>query len=290
MRRLLLAMAGLACTIHAGALVSISGDPANFFVPDQLATVDPLAQTVAGFVTLGDGSLGFNGGLATGPAGMLYGIANDSTGAGSLVTIQPDGTLSVIGAQDGLGFGFTGGLAWDPVDNTFLAVANDGSGNAFLYNISTGGAVSPGFQVGTNTSFDGLTYDTANQTLYGIGNDSGGNSTLYNIIPAGSMVTPMTSLGTGFGGITYDASLDAFWVISPVNNASSQLFQISNTGVLSSPVFTLGDGFVELAVASSATSPGPGPSAPEPGTFAAVTSGIAAIAAARRWTHNRGSK
>ncbi len=279
--RLVLSLLVVSAAMYAGALVSISGDPANSFVPDQLATIDPIGQTVSGFVTLGDGSLGFNGGLATGPGGVLYGIANDSSGLGSLVTIQSNGALSVVGASGGLGSGFTGGLAWDPVDNTFLGVANDGSGNATLYDISTGGIVSPGFNVGTN--FSGLTYDTSNNTLYGIGNDSGGNSTLYNIVPAGSTVTPVASLGTGFGGIAYDSANDLFWVISPVSNASSQLFQISNSGVLSSPIFTLGDGFVELATASAATSPGsPGSSAPEPSTLVGMISGLSAIAVISR--------
>lgn len=71
---------------------AIGPDP-NTFVPDQLVSVTLAPQSVCTLATLGGGLFGFNGGLTVGPGGVLYAIANDFTGAGSLYTVQPDGTL-----------------------------------------------------------------------------------------------------------------------------------------------------------------------------------------------------
>jgi hypothetical protein len=119
---------------------SISEDPSNFFVPDQFSLVNSSTSSVTNVATLGDGSLGFNGGLVIGPGGGLYGIANDSFGASSLYGIQSNGAFSLIGTAGGLGFGFFDGLAWDSDNSTFYAGVEDSLGVTSLYSISTGGA------------------------------------------------------------------------------------------------------------------------------------------------------
>jgi len=237
----------------ASNLWAVSGDPNNFFVPDQFSSIDIPLQTANTIATLGDGSLGFNGGLTAGPGGGLYGIANDSFGAGSFYSIGLDGSAALIGTAGELGTGFLGGLAYDTSNDTFFAAVLDGLGNTSLYRITPGGtAVSLGMNLGTG--FSGLAYDSQNGLFYGIGNDNSGNSTLYDF-SLGGPVNTVGALGVGFGGLTYDPTLNAFWVIQGVNNAGSQLFQISPAGAESNSLMTLGDGFAELAVTTTTPEP-----------------------------------
>ena len=258
----ILALTGAAFPATADpAFWTVSGDPANSFVPDQFSTVELNPPGVATVATLGDGSLGFNGGLTIGGGGALYAIANDSNGAGSLFLVQPSGNTTLIGVAGGLGHGFLGGLTWYPKFSTFYAAVLDNAGNTTLASITSGGVAS---NLGKNlgTGFSGLAFDTANGLFYGIGNDDSGYSTLYSF-SFGGAPTYVTALGFGFGALTYDAANDVFWAISPVNNSGSQLFQITPAGA-ASPDLILGDGFVELAVQPA--------SVPEPsvaGTFAA---------------------
>jgi hypothetical protein len=273
-RTLLMVVAWVAAAVplaHAGSFVAISGDPNNSFVPDQFSSVTLSPQAVTTVATLGDGSLGFNGGLTTGPGGTLYAIANDSTGAGSLYSIQSNGTVSLVGSAGGLGFGFLGGLTYNPGTSAFYAAVQDSLGNDTLESISTGGvATATGLALGTG--FSGLAYDTGDGMFFGIGTDGTGFSTLYDFSLSGPVMA-VGGLGFGFGALTYDATNNVFWAISPVNNAASQLFQISPAGVVSAPFFTLGDGFVELAVAQVSTA-----ATPEPATTITLGAGLILMA------------
>jgi hypothetical protein len=251
-----IALLALQVAASATSLWTISDDPNNF-VPDQLSFANSTLQTVTTVATLGNGSLGFDGGLTTGPGGVLYAIANDSTGAGSFYRVQPNGSTALVGTAGGLGFGFSGGLAYDSANGTFYAAVEDTFGNSSLYSI-TPGAVSAALSENLGTGFSGLAYDSANGLFYGIGNDTTGFSTLYDF-SLGGPVNLVGALGSGFGGLTYDSASNVFWAIQGVNNAGSQLFQISPTGVESNALMTLGDGFVELAV-----------NTPEPAPFATI--------------------
>jgi hypothetical protein len=224
---------------------SISGDPTNGFVPDQFSSVDKDQQTVTTVATLGDGSLAFNGGLAYGSGGTLFAIANDFTGAGSLYTIQPDGTLALVGSAGGLGFGFLGGLTYDTQNSTLYAAVTDNLGNTTLDSISNSGTPTAlGQSIGTG--YSGLAFDSANNSFYGIGNDNSGQSTLYDFT-LGNSPAAVSVLGFGFGALTYDVADDLLFALDPVNNAGAQLYSVTPAGSESGPLFTLGDGFVELA-------------------------------------------
>jgi hypothetical protein len=241
---------------RASSFYSISGDP-NTFIPDQFSTVDSNTMTVSTVGTLGNGSLGFNGGLTVAPGG-IYAVANDSTGASSFYNVQQNGSISLIGSTGGLGFGFLGGLAFDSADSTFYAAVQDTFGNSSLYSITSAG-VATALGQALGTGYSGLAYDSGNGLFYGIGNDGTGFSTLYDF-SLGGPVNIVGGLGFGFGALTYDTASDVFWAISPVNNTGSQLFQITAAGAESSALMTLGDGFVELAAVA----------APEPGSFSQV--------------------
>jgi hypothetical protein len=261
---------------ESATILAIGSDPATF-VPNQLTLADVAAQSVTTLATLGGGSLGFNGGLTFGPGGLLYAIANDSAGAGSLYQVQLGGSLSLIGPAGGLGSGFYGGLTFDAQNGLFYAAVNDSSGNASLYSITAAGLSTPLGQA-LGTGFSGLALDSANGLFYGIGNDSSGLSTLYEFSTSGPVNT-VAPLGFGFGGLTYDAAGNFFWVISPVANSGAQLFQVTATGAESGPLLTLGDGFFELAAPTAAV--------PEPGTWTAAGSGLSMLAALMRILRRR---
>jgi len=257
----------------SSSIYSLSADP-NTFVPDQFSSVNPALQTVSNIATLGDGSLGFNGGITQGIGG-LYAIGNDSNGAGSFYSVSLDGAISLIGTAGGLGDGFFGGLAFDSANGTFYAAVNDNSGNSSLYSITAGG-VATNLSKALGTGFSGLAYDSNNGLFYGIGNDNSGNSTLYDFSLNGTIDT-VASIGMGFGGLTYDPQVDAFWAIQGVNNAGSQLFQLSPAGAESSSFMTLGDGFTELTTLT-----------PEPSSFTDLAVVLLIVGLGRlRWSRSR---
>jgi hypothetical protein len=259
-----MALAGaLASSLHGTVFASISGDPSNGFVPDLFSSLTDSSGSLVTIGPLGGGSLGFNGGLTAGPGGLVYSVANDSSGNSSFYSVQLNGNTSLIGSAGGLGAGFLGGLAYDSSNSTFYAAVLDGLGNSSLYSITGGGAAAAtGLALGTG--YSGLTYDSANGLFYGIGNDGTGFSTLYSFA-LGGPVNTVGGLGFGFGALTYDPVGNLLWAIDPVNNSSSQLFSLTTAGVVSAPYYTIGDGFAELAVAPAPT--------PEPGTLLYVGAG-----------------
>ena len=74
--------------------------------------------------TVGDNTLGFNGGLTyNSKDGLFYAIAADSTGASLLYRIDT-GTSSATPIGVTLGTGYTGGIAYDAANDVFFAIEN----------------------------------------------------------------------------------------------------------------------------------------------------------------------
>ena len=221
------------------------GARANFFSfgPDDAGTPRAFTSlTASGTSTLrfnvGDGSLGFNGGVTFRPGdGLFYAVANDFTGASSLVSFAGNGggTSTSVAA---LGNGFLGGLAYSQADDAFYAIASDMFGNSRLMRISASGTVTDVAAIGVGF-FGGLTLHPLDGLLYAIsGDDLGVQRNLSSITTSGS-VTSLFALGDGLlafdGGLAVDAS-GVFFVVSNDSFGASTL----NT-------FALGDGGVSLA-------------------------------------------
>ena len=178
-----MALAGRATT-----LFSVSGDPANFFVPDQFSQIVLSPPGIMGVATLSDGSQAFNGGLTLAPGNVFFAVSNDSFGNSSWWRIQPNGSTSLVGSMGELGQGFLGGLAYDSNTSLFYAAVLDDFGNTTLSSITAGGVVTT-LSKSLGTGFSGLAFDNANGLFYGITNDDTGFSTLVSFSLAGTVNT-----------------------------------------------------------------------------------------------------
>lgn len=263
---------------QAAPLYAISGD--SFGNPRQVSTFPPAGPATALF-NLGDGSLGFTGGLAYSSAdSVFYTIASNGFGASSLYSFDLTGTLT---PRFALGDGFFGGLAWSPVDGFLYAVQNDVDGFSSIYRLDPSGQTSTYLFTVRQGLTGGLTFSAADGDLYGIVNDPLGNSTLMRIVIAsGSFAAAGPPLGTGFlGGVAFDAATGGFYAINMDNFGVSTLQAIVTSGLGSvTPGPELGYGY-----AAASLSFGPATNTPEPATWWLTGLGLAGFVASRRRKH-----
>jgi MYXO-CTERM domain-containing protein len=278
-------------TAQADALFTIGPD-ADFSprVLNQLPKAAPVSASP--LASLGDGSIGFNGGLAYDTSNaMLYAIGNDSQGGSALYSFTTSGgSLTSIAA---LGSGFNGGLAYDSADGNFYAIANDNSAASRLYRVTPAGVATP-LSTGPIGSgfYGGLSYDSSDGNLYAIAGDASGTTrTLAKIdIPSVSAM-PLFGLGDGSlgfnGGLAYDNAANLFYVIGNDFGGNSTLFSftLGGTGTDLTPIgASFGQGFlnVGLALAPAVTTP----TVDEPPTLALVAL-IALLGLAGRRSNRR---
>ncbi|MBI4877169.1 MAG: hypothetical protein HY822_21250 [Acidobacteria bacterium] len=139
--------------------------------------------------------------------------------------------------------GFTGGLAFNPDNNLFYAIANDSSGNSSLVSFSrSGGGYVPIGSLGAGF-FSGLAYNTLDHSLYGISSGSE-----LNRIGIGGAVTPLGSLGAGyFGGLTYRSADGLLYAFSADDWGTQRVFHsIAPDASAVTELFSLGDGTVSF--------------------------------------------
>ena len=261
-------------------LFTIGPDASPFFVPRTLNELPSTSPVSASFLAdLGDGSVGFNGGLAYDTAdGQLYTIGNDSSGLSTLYSMTTlGGTLTAIGG--GLGVGFNGGLAYDSLNDTFYAIANDFLGNSTLYEVSGAGVATPLGAIGVGF-YGGLTFNANDGNLYAIAGDAFGAMRNVVAIDAATVAAnPLFDLGDGSvgfnGGLTYDVGADLFYVIGNDFLADSTLFSFTLAGSSTpgddlAPIgSSFGQGFLNagLALAPEVTPPPPPSTVDEPSTL-----------------------
>jgi MYXO-CTERM domain-containing protein len=257
-----------------------------------LTQLPKAAPVVASPLTpLGDGSIGFNGGLAYNTsAAILYAIGNDFLGASTLYSFTTLGGSFTSVAS--LGTGFNGGLAYSSSDGDLYAIANDFLAASTLYRVTAGGvatALGTGpFGVGF---YGGLTYNADDGKLYAIAGDASGvMRSVVEIDVATVVATPLFDLGNGSlsfnGGLAYDDAADLFYVIGNDMLANSALFSFTpgGGGTDLAPIGTgFGQGFVNVALALA---PEVTPTVSEPPTLALLAL-IALLGLAARRSNDR---
>jgi hypothetical protein len=281
---------------QAAALFTIGPDANPFFpvprVLNQLPATSPVSA--APLATLGDGTVGFNGGLAYNSGNsLLYAIGNDSFGNSALYSMTTlGGGLTSVG---GLGQGFNGGLAYDSASGDFYAIANDFFANSTLYKVTPAGVATPLGMVGFGF-YGGLTYDADDGKLYAIAGDLFGVMRSVVAIDISTVAAnPLFNLGDGSigfnGGLAYDDVADLFYAIGNDFSATSSLFSFALGGGAASlaPIGSpFGQGFLNIGLAlAPEVTPPPPPTVPEPPAVALIMLGALLALAANRFRLRR---
>jgi len=180
---------------------------ALFSESDNSATFVTFTKDGGGALTgLYQPGVGFHGGLAfvSRLNGVIvnddYGIAGAQDGS-SMLILLPTRAGETIEFVAPLGFGFNGGLTFDPLNGELYAISNDSAGRSTLERIDLKtGTVRP---VGVSLGFGfngGLAFDPSSNLLYAIGSDNTGFSTLFSFNTDASRIKALFPLGFGFNG------------------------------------------------------------------------------------------
>ncbi|HLK68641.1 MAG TPA: hypothetical protein VKU19_34660 [Bryobacteraceae bacterium] len=255
-----------ALTLYAGPAGLFTIGPDANGVPDVFTSIGPTSS----LFTLGDGSLGFNGGLTFDPVSHnFYSIANDSQGNSFLYsfTLAGPGTLTLIA---NIGTGFTSGLTLDSLNGSLYGISNDfgNTGHSFFDQISsTSGAVNQVLDLGAG--FDGLftgglTFDPGSGLFYTVSADGNGVSRQFDSISlaGGGSVVPISLLGDGAqqfnGGIYFNPATGGIASIDTGSDGNSQLGGITTQGnVILANELPLGQGFQNGALTLATPEPSP---------------------------------
>jgi hypothetical protein len=246
---------------------SFGGD--DIGVPRDFHRIFTDAATATSQFELGDGAIGFNGGVTFRPSdGLFYAIRNDSDGNSALTSFSLSGPGTLVELFD-LGVGFNGGLVFNPTDQFFYAISNDTSGASTLnrFDLSGAGSLTPLFELGIGFN-GGLTFNGDDGLLYAVSNDEFANSTLQQIsLAGGGSVAVQFALGVGFyGGVAYDPDSNLFFALASDSDGNSTLYQATTGGIVT-PLFAVGTGFNNAGL-----------TVPEPTTIALMLMGIGPLA------------
>jgi len=253
---------------------AISGD--GMGIPRQFNTVTiGGGASVGSPFLLGDGSVGFVGGLAFRPDdGLFYSLFDDGTGSSTFASFALNGGGAVQTVAPA-GTGFNGGLTYDTENGSFYAISNDMTGFSTINKITPTGTVNALFGLGFGF-VGGLTFDSSDGNFYSVAQFQG----TWNLeqISLGGAVMPVMTLGDGSlgfnGGLVFNPGDGFFYAISNDSMGNSTLNRISVALDSITPIApALGQGFYFGAL-TLVDEPG---AAPEPSAgFLAVT-GFAAL-------------
>jgi hypothetical protein len=280
------ALAGYAATAEAGTLLyTFGGDFVSLNAngaPDSLNRMDPasVASVTNVQTPVGDGSIGFTGGLVAANA-LLYGIGNDNNGVATLYSMQLNGqNLTAVSSAfnntgGAAGIGFNNGLT--AVGSTFYAVGQ-GISSEGLYQIGNGSATLVQTLNTYGGTYAGLAWDASLHDFYGIvanGSTPGFcvADCLVRFALSGpvSVVADLTSLdgstaGTHLGGLA-DAGGTLYDIYTNPITFTGELERINLSGPPSAT--TLYDSGVPLA-----QNAGIAVITPEPGTAAEIAAAL----------------
>ncbi|MCB1878756.1 MAG: hypothetical protein H6964_09915 [Chromatiaceae bacterium] len=258
---LVIALLALGVPIRAASFLTVGPDDPNAFfsVPNALTGLTSTG-TASPITLLPDGSIGYNGGLATkagsgGSDDVVYAVGNDSLGKSTLFSFSAAGTnFTTVLA---LGDGFNGGLAYNSAKDALYLIQNDFLANSTLYRIALSGGLSldPVGALGAGF-FGGLTYNADDGLLYAISGDDFGVQRVLNSIDAvaGATVTSLFELGDGSrnfnGGLVYEPDADLFYAIANdfVVNSTLTTFDLTGSSSLSDVAGPFGQGFVNVGL------------------------------------------
>ena len=296
--RLLLAaalMAGNAATAEAGTLLyTFGGDFVSLNAngtPDSLNSMNPssVASVTNVQTPVGDGSIGFTGGLVA-VNYLLYGIGNDNNGAATLYSMKPNGqNLTAVSSSFNItggaaGIGFINGLT--AIGNTFYAIGS-GPSTEGLYQISSGSATLVQTLNTFGGTYAGLAWDASLNDFYGLlangtNPDFCVGDCLVRFPLSGpvSVVAHLTTLdgstaGTHLGGLADLGGGILFDIYTNPNTFTGELEQINLNG--SPSAVTLYDSGVPLA-----QNAGLAIITPEPATTAGIAAALLLCVILRR--------
>jgi hypothetical protein len=268
----LLLFAAATVSMASPIFYSIGAD--DFGIPRRLTSMDAGTGTVTQVFDLGTTDNGFSGLTYRASTNEFFTVALDGLGDSELVSFQLSGggaftpvmALTVTGAPE-----FNGGLAYDPVDGDFYAMASNSLGVSNFYRIDVGASsITRLFEVLGTGYLDGVTYNAVDNSFYAIQDDSSGSSTLQNITVTGDVghrTLLFPGFGTGFyGGLSFDESYTNLYALNTDIFGDSSLNQV-NGGV---PGFVLDAGF---GFNNAGLTLGPA-AVPEPATVATVLGGL----------------
>lgn len=285
----LLAAAGAAAAspllFTFGADTSLGPTSLQRMNPDSASSVTNLATP------LGDGSIGYNGGIVY-SNGLLYAVGNDSNGNASIYSFDVFGQNLTLFSNDfntggdANGFVFSNGLA--AIGGTLYAVGQGPSGED-LFQIGNGTATLVRSLATLNGTYAGIAWDPSLQEFYGlIANASGGFNGDYlvrfGMTGGTSLVASLSSLdgadaGTHLGGLADAGGGILYDIYTNVNDGNGNLEEIDVNGT---PTVTqLYDTNIPLAQNAGIAA------APEPATGGAALVLIALILQRRRRLRNK---
>ncbi len=244
--------------------------------PDSLNFMDPAsAASVAAVLTpVGDGSIGFNGGLVS-YSNLLYAIGNDSNGVATLYSMQTNGQgLTAVSSAfnntgSAAGIVFQNGLA--ETGGTFYAIGA-GPSSEGLYQIQSGTATQVASLNTFNGTYAGLAWDSSLDGFYGIiagasGAQNGDLLVSFGLTGAVTVVANLNSLdssqaGTHLGGIADAGGGILYAIYTNPSTFTGELEQINLNG--SPSASALYDSGIPLAQNAGMGIIMPATGAPEP--------------------------
>lgn len=285
----LLAAASIAAQA-APVLASISGDA--WGVPRQLTFINTDTQAAHSPFSLGDGSIGFTGGLVFLPAVQkFWTICDNGAGSSFLASFDLSGPASLTPSPVTLAPGVWRGLTYASDTDRLYALYSSGAGPFEVKEIKPSANTVTSLFSWPDAGFGGMTWVAPGQ-LTALFTNALGQFQLHAIDLGSGSVTPF---GASFnitmnGGLAWDSTSGAgYFAIGSDPLGNSSLYAITADGSGYGSQFGIGGGhfYGALTQVGNPLTGGDSPSeVPEPSAALLALPGLILIYAARRLNRN----